>query len=983
MPIFAGGDWFPRAWNSDDGLPDNNVSGVVQTADGYLWVATLGGLMRFDGSRFEEFPPDNLPNVPGRGVRSLVLDRRQRLWLMLDRGIVACVETNSARVFTEADGLPKSQPGVSVEDDEGAIWIFYDEGRVVRILDGMVKSLGAAEGLPSGFSCSMTKDGEGRVWLAKNRQVCIFRDGRFRTIATVAEERLAVGRARSGGVWLCAGSRVLKLNAEGRREERTRLPTEVVPQVVFEDGSGALWIGTLAHGLFRVDDAGVQAVPTTHREISCVMEDREGNLWVGTGGGGLNRLRRRAVDLIGAKEGLPFESVRSVCEDAASRIWVVTQNGALLRRSDTGWAVITDATNWPGGRATCVAADKAGAVWIGTSDRGLVRWQGGKFARWLRQDGLVQNAIRSLMPDSRGNLWIAFPSGVQRMRGNEFKTFELPHPVRSIRAMSEDTHGDVWLGTSEGWLFRIGDKGVVDETGRTVGEPRSIRCVEAMADGSVWIGYAGMGLGRLKDGKFGRITKENGLHDNYVSQIMADDSGRLWLASNHGIFQLSLREAVDAIEGRAERVRSIVFTGGEGESGIQATYDNKPGAWRSRDGRWLVAARTGIAVINPANLSDNPDPPPVRLERVVVDGRTVTLYDNESPLLGATTNDVLDLKLPAAAGLSLAPDHRRLEVEFTALSLTAPENVRFRYQLVGLDAGWSQDSGERRARYSRLPAGEYTLRVIACNHSGVWNEAGATLKFRVRPFVWQTWWFRLAVLAVFTGATIGIVRYVSFRRLRRKMEVLERQAAVERERARIARDIHDDLGNRLTKTMLLSGFVLRDWAAPEKAEKHVRQISSTVRQATDALDEIVWAINPRNDTLPHLINYVGQFVVEFLRAAGVRCRVDLPELPPHRMVPAEIRHNLFLVVEEAINNVVKHAQATEVQFKMAATDGKISIEVVDNGRGFKEPPGGSAGDGLKNMRERMCEIGGECRIVSEPGKGTLLSFNCPLPRTAK
>jgi signal transduction histidine kinase len=314
-----------------------------------------------------------------------------------------------------------------------------------------------------------------------------------------------------------------------------------------------------------------------------------------------------------------------------------------------------------------------------------------------------------------------------------------------------------------------------------------------------------------------------------------------------------------------------------------------------------------------------------------------------------------------------------LEFDFTAFHFSAPENIHFRYQLTGFDTNWIDAMG-RDATYSRLTAGEYQFRVEASVGDGPWSNAPATLDFIVIPFFWQTWWFRIGVVLLFTLSLVAIVRYVSYRRLSSKLRNIEEQAAVERERGRIARDIHDDLGNRLTEIQLLTGLAQRNREIPKNAAAHIHEISSAARQATDALDEIVWAINPRNDTLPHLINYLGQFATDYLRTAGIHCRVDLPENPPTKPVSAEVRHNLFLAIKESLNNIVRHANATEVLMRILATDKSLSVVVEDNGRGFNGEAKSSGADGLENMRQRITEIGGQFEIESKPGAGTSISF---------
>lgn len=976
--------WLEWDWQSGDGLPDNVVSGVAQTPDGYLWAATEGGLMRFDGQRFQELPLVNLEGVANRVVRALVLDRRGRLWLGMDRGPVVCIEPGAARVFSANNGLPDARASSMAEDAEGAVWIAYGAGNASRIKDGQVALFGAREGLPfSVGSWWLASDAKDQLWFAKGGNVGVFRNGRFQTLVTLPERAVCIGKARAGGMWICAGLRLLRFEEGADPVERANLPYRPAgndPWALLEDRSGAVWIGTAANGLFRYDGSKLRPVPASHTEIKCLTEDREGDIWVGTGGGGLDRLRPRTVELLGTDTGLPFESVRSVCEDVSGAIWVTTQNGLLARWQGAAWTTVSEQADWPGGHPTCVAADPQGGVWVGTHDRGLYHWHDGQCHIWREQDGLASDNVRSLLYSSAGDLWVATdsPSRLQRLHQGELRSLNLPSRSRSLRAMAEDIAGNIWVGTAEGQLWRFKGDTVENETLKTSTRPQSIRCLYATPDGSLWIGYAGWGLGRYKAGHCDHITSEQGLYDNYVSQIVADDHGWLWLAGNRGLFQVSLRDLAAVAENQAERVRSIVYGRGEGLQNLEPNYDSVPGATRGRDGRLWLPTRTGLAVIHAEGARLNPAPPPVLLERVAVDGQAVALYDSHSPLSGQGHAALTDLRT-ANAVLDLRPSHRKLEIEFTALSFTAPENVHFRYRLEGFDQDWVEAGTRRNASYPRLGAGRYRFWVKACNNAGVWNEAGATLGLTVTPFFWQTAWFRFSALGGFTLAVIALVRYVSFRRLRLQLRSLEQQAALYKERARIAKDIHDDLGANLTQISLLSELTRQDMAAPDKAGEHLQKISGTARQVMKSLDEIVWAVNPRNDTLAHLIDYAGQFALDYLRLAGIRCRLDLPEQPPQREVSTDVRHNLFLAAKEALHNIVKHAHASEAWLRVNPTEDALEMIIEDNGRGFDRAPDDATADGLRNMRQRLAELGGQCRIQSRSGAGTKVILHLPWP----
>jgi signal transduction histidine kinase len=359
------------------------------------------------------------------------------------------------------------------------------------------------------------------------------------------------------------------------------------------------------------------------------------------------------------------------------------------------------------------------------------------------------------------------------------------------------------------------------------------------------------------------------------------------------------------------------------------------------------------------------------LEKVVIDDSPVANYAGMMPQTSVNLDQ-------ASEPLQLPSDYRRLQFQFTALSFNAPSNVQFQYQLQGFDDRWIDGGPQREAKYSRLPPGDYRFVVKACNSDGVWNEAGASLALTVVPSVWQTAWFRLLAVGVFTAAVVALARYISFRRLRQRLRDLERQTAIGRERTRIARDLHDELGAGLTSVAMLGDMALRHRGEVGKVGEYARQITSTSRQIIKSLDETVWAVHPRNDTLEHLLNYLGKYGIEFLDSADVRCRMNLVEDAPSVPVSADVRHNVLLVFKEALNNIVRHSHATEVRIHVGVNGKSSYLEIEDNGCGFNGATEDVLADGLRNMRQRMAEIHGRFEINSEKTTGTkiYLSFPC-------
>jgi signal transduction histidine kinase/ligand-binding sensor domain-containing protein len=975
--------WTVQVWQVSNGLPNNGVLGLAQMPDQYLWAAGPRQLVRFDGFSFEEFPLDQLGKDLGTRIRLPVWSAKGGLWLVMDPRRTVFLNPPAAPIVL--DDLPVGAPLVAVEDGEGDLWISFRGGAVCRIHHREVRQFTSQDGLPDGGStCGLASDKQGRIWFEKEEQFGRFYDGRFHTLLRLPSANTRLARASNGGVWISSFNQLFLYDEKHGLKECgfvTHENLDVRPTVLIEDHSGAVWIGTSSSGLFYYDAAGFKNVPTSDSNISSLAEDREGNIWAGTFSGAINRVQRRAIVAEGSQTGLAFEAVQSICEDTHDVIWAAAQNGLLLSRTGTDWNTVPLKAE-SDGRVTCVASDSQGAVWIGTSLYELHCLKDGHLTTWGKAEGMEGHTIRALLPTKTGEIWIGSegPERLQYLRGGKIYRVKLPDRPSlrvHVRTMAEDAAGNVWFGAGKGLLLRANKDQLIDESSKTVSD-QTISCFYPSPDGSLWMGYIeGGGVGVLKNGRLARIGTEQGLYDDHISQMVADDQGCLWFGSTKGLFKVSRKELEDVVAGRAKRVRSVAYGGRDGLPHLQTNFAYSFGALRGGDGRLWIPMGTVLAVIKPEKLPDDLEPPCVIVKKVVVDDQTMAAYGGITP-----PSMAVDLRT-GPVKLKLPPDHHRLEFDFTALSFSAPENVRLSYRLAGFDDQWIDPGTQRNASYSRLPAGNYEFQVKACNSDGVWNEVGAAISLSVAPFFWQTWWFRLVGLVAFTSVIALIVRYVSFRRLQHKVRLLKQQAALDRERARIARDIHDDLGGRLTKIVLLSGLALRERAAPEQSGVRVQEIAATARQVIKSLDETVWAINPRNDTLPDLINYLGQFAVEFLRAAEIRCQVEMPDHPPDRAISAEARHNLFLATKEALNNIVRHAGVCEVWLRVNLSPDALSLTIEDSGQGFDQLPVDANADGVRNMRQRMDEIGGQFHIEGKPGSGTRVSFIYRWPRLAE
>jgi ligand-binding sensor domain-containing protein/signal transduction histidine kinase len=973
--------WFTRHWQSDEGLPDNTVVDVAQGGDGFLWVATRSGLARFDGVQFREIAAVTAAGAPTAVLYALCLDRSNRLWVAKDRGVVVRVALGRTSALTPEDGLPVLPVRMMVEDREGAVWISYlDTGGVVRISGDQVQSFTSQDGLPGSGTCQLASDRNGQIWFAQSGRVGVFRGGKFVVLQSIQGQRIAA--ARAGGIWIYGLTQQQLFNYEEGRElvSLGKLPVEranVDATVIYEDRTGAVWVGTRQSGLFRYDGKRFTPVQTSHYEIRSIMEDQEGNLWVGTEGGGLNRIQPRTLELVDVGSGIVSEAVRSVSQDTAGVLWAVTASGVVVRNRGDGWT--NEATlNAP--IAQCVAADPNGGIWVGTQYLSLFSWRDGVAVQYPKAKGLAAQSVRSLLVTSSGAVWIGTESSnaLQRLHADKLQTFPLPEGSGFITAMALDGRSNLWAGTSGGLLLRCDGTKLTEETANTLAPPEAIRSLCATPDGNLWIGYGGRGLGRLNDTEFVQFGTEQGLHDDYISHIAADSQGRLWFAGNRGIFYVPRIEFDEVAAGQRARLRSIVYGSDEGLPNLQASYGFLPGALIATNGDLLVPTLTGLASVKVDRLQQPRKEPPVVITRVLVDGHLVAAYQVGDLKSGADSSGIIELG-QSRPRVRLSPEHQRVEIEFTALNFTAPRNVSFKYQLEGLDRDWVEVGSKREALYTHILAGDYTFRVKACNEWGQWSEPGVQFSIRVLPYYWQTWTFRIAASIVACALVAGSVAWVVRQRHRRRIEQLERQRAMDRERARIAQDLHDDLGSGLTEISFGSEFAQDPALGLVETRQYTQEMGSRARELVAALDEIVWAVNPKNDTVVSLASYLCQYAERFLKPTRLRLRLKVARDLPPAPLNAEERHNLFLAFKEALHNVVQHSKATDVQLAIGLDDADLTVVVGDNGSGFDPNTAQSEADGLGNMRRRLERIGGSYELVSLIGKGTTATFRFPLP----
>jgi len=979
----AGNPYIIRVWDTDAGLPQttqNSVTSIIQTRDGYLWFGTLNGLVRFDGIQFVVFDENNTPELGSSRILSLFEDSQTNLWIGTETAGVALVKDGKVTRLPIGQGTREGHLSAACEDSRGAVWLYTANGQLWRYENGRYSfSLFGAD-RPS--SCrAVIAEPSGPVWIGA--------DGRLSALGpvpAVASLELPVDQdvpvskldlllaSQREGYWRLADGHVLKCRTNRVERDWGPYPWSRAPVAACEDRLGNLVVGTFGDGIYWSDPEGKFSHLSTreglsHDYILSLCVDREGSLWVGTDGGGLCQVKRQVFHVVDWTRSLAVNVIQSVCEDAQGGLWIGSNGDGL--------------SYWKGGEPKrfgareglmnpsvwAVFVDREQRVWAGTRGGGLYQLQNGRFQRATGSRAILQD-ILAIHQDRGGRLWVGSASGLARWseqgwtlfttRTNDTDGLSAP----TVRAIADDPEGNLWIGAMGGGLNRLRD-GKFTAVHDPAGPPgqEDISALVADNDGVLWIGTDGSGLSRFHEGQWKWYTTGQGLLSNSVRYLLEDGQGYLWIGSNAGLMRIRKRALNDFARGLITFIPCRAYTKSDGLPTRECSLGSQPGPCRTRDGRLWFPTIKGLAAVDPVQLTASPLPSPVMIESVLVDGQP-------------HTTNTLRARLPQTVIVPAGKE--RLEIHFTSLSLAAPDRGHIQYRLAAHETTWTEAGNGRVARYSKLPPGTYQFQVKATNEDG--QETGSILAVTVEPPLWRTWWFLSTTAACLLGAIIAVVHYLSTQKLQRQLERLKHEEALEQERSRIARDIHDQLGASLTHVSLLGELVESDKDSPEAVEAHARQISQTARDTTRALDEIVWAANPSNDTLDGLVSYVSKYAQEYLSVAGLRCRLEVPAELPGFLLPPEVRHNMFLAFKEAITNVVRHAAASAVWVRLRLEPPDVVLEIQDNGRGLAglDPKAAQSRNGLRNMGKRMEEIGGRFSLAPAPEGGACVRLAAPL-----
>ena len=750
------------------------------------------------------------------------------------------------------------------------------------------------------------------------------------------------------------------LQQDAAAEPERGNPVSGDPVLRLRRARGGFWESKPGAGLTHTDAEGrVEPVVVQSElpsEIRAMTEDREGNLWLAAGTQGLWQLRPSRVEMLTTADGLSDRAAVLVMEDRTGALWAAPQAGGLDRLV---LAINSPARHYefsssgPRRPASAFLETRAGVLWSAARDGQVHMVKEGVFSPAFPDDRRASK-VMAMVEDQQGRIWLGGRNGLSVLDGAELQSVELG-ATETITALVR-TSGAVWAGTESGRVFPAEKESGEPAPPADAFAQQPISALLPDSDGSFWVGTMGGGLFHLHAGRVRPLGPMMSEVDPRITCVLDDHAGYLWIGTLGGICRADKAKLLGAPSAASDS--TLVLDRSDGLLTRECTRGGQPAGWRGRDGTLYFSTGNGVACVHPERLSLNSVPPPVVIEEASAGGHTLA---------------------SGAASVQAGPGRSRLVFRYTALSFTAPERVRFRTQLEGLDETWRDAGRVRTMAYEAVPPGRYRFHVVAENGDGVWNETGATLGVEVLPHFWETRWFQLGIALLAGAFAVAIGALVTRARMQAHLARLEAQTSRAKERARIAQDLHDDLGASLTEISLLANLAAEERGPESATDGTLPEVAAKAQALVGALDEIVWAVNPRHDTLRSLAEYLAAFGGKFLGHAGITLRRDVPRELPEISLDTERRHSLFLAVREALNNAVKHSGASEIWLRLHLDGGRLEIVIEDNGRGFDPAAVGvGAGDGLGNLRSRLEGIGGTCRIESQPGAGTKVMLSLPV-----
>lgn len=945
-------------WKTEDGLPQNSISAMAQTPDGYLWIGTFGGLARFDGVRFKVYTPANTSELNSSRITAMATDTDGKLWIGTERGEILCYKDGKFKLIDDGSKDEHKSVVEMFADNNGEVWIGV--GKKIKICVGeQCKNTHFNDGIRT-----IRKDKNGIVWIITEGKLAKFFDEKYDFDGKVTDELISIEANPNGGLWIVKKDEFgIYRNGIYQTKGKFPKPVNYVGTFVKPDGTLLISFNVFIYEVSETSAKDFEIYEITNVSgvtMRDIFVDREGIIWVGRVGDGLVRLLERRVKHLLLDSEFSFTAANSLAEDAQENIWITTNYG-LFRGTEEKIEKISKEVkkqNYPRG---AMLIDSQGTMWTGTTE-GLQSYKDGEFKFHCEISWEKAQSGNSLFEDKRKNLWYGCEDcGVLVSDGEKIiarYTTENGLAGNSVNVIHESPDGSMWFGTRSGIsYFKDGEftnykseNGLSNEYVRDVFEDK---------DGTLWFGTYGGGLNRFKDGEFISITTKNGLFDDIVSRILIDDEDNFWMLGNRGIYSVNRKMLNDFADGKIKQVYCGAYTTADGMLTSEGNGGYQGAGLRTRDGKLWFPMINGIVIIDPKQEKLSSPKPLI-----------------EEIFLNSVEIDTKDKKV------EINPGNESLEINYTGIGFRKPDQIQFRYRLAGLDENWTDAGSRRIANYSYLPSGNYRFQLRAANADGVWSEQIAEFEIVVFPPFWKTWWFFTLACLVVILALYATYEYRNwyFAREKAVREEFARRLlnAQEQERRRIASEIHDNLGQQLLIIKNFAAYCLNKTSKKSKIQEQIFQISETADEALNEVRSMAKNLSPYHLDKVGLTSTISYMLKHVDESCEIEFQTEIDNVDG--VLPKEDEINLYRIVQESVNNIVKHSQAEVAKVSLKKRANILILKITDNGNGFQQSESDyqKLGMGLNGITERTKMLGGNLNIKSIPKKGTEIVLELPI-----
>ena len=981
-----------NTFGKQHGLKHGIVTSLLQDRSGNLWFCTAGGVSRYDGQSFTQYTEKE--GLCNNDVRSILQDKKGNIWFGTRGSGVSKYDGQSFTNFSVSEGLSNNFVFSILEDRSGNIWLGTWGGGVSKYDGQSFTQYTEKEGLINNYVSSILQDKSGNIWFGTAGGVSKY-DGRAFSNFSQNEglgnnDVHCVLEDKSGNIWLGTSGGVSKFDSHTFTfiTEKEGLINNNVFSIL-EDRLGNIWLGTF-NGVSKYD--GRTFTQFTEKEglgnndIYAMLQDRSGNLWFGTAGGGVSKYNTAIFTHFTGQQGLIKNYVFSTAEDKLGNLWFGTWGGGVSKYDGQVFTNLTEKQGLSNNSVRSIYADGQGNIWFATG-KGISKYDGRFFTYFTEQDGLINNDVTSILEDKSGTLWFGTTGGVSKYDGRSFSNYTTKQGLSNndVLCIIEDRTGSIWFGTSGGASKYNGrdfthfseQDGLNNNTVNTMHEDRS---------GNIWFGTSG-GVSKYDGRSFMRFTEQHGLINNFVASILEDKYGNFWFGTRFGLSKLTAEKLMlfsKRIKSDVKHEQDVFFKNYDYADGFLGVGCNSNAILESKKGIIWIGTNVGVTAFKTNAKSEDTIPPNIQITAIKLFNENIPwaklALKKDSSFILSNGIEVSDFYFDGLSNWYNLPQHLSLSYknnfiifDFIGINTGQAQNVKYQYKLEGIDENLNSITAQTSASYGNLPAGDYTFRIKAMNSDGYWSNE-FKYSFTIRPPWWKTWWFRILTVVASLAFVFFIGRFIYIYKLRKQRMAMEKQLAVQYERQRISSDLHDEIGSTLSSINIYAGLAKKE----SNDSPHLDSITQNINEVVNKLDDLVWSINPKYDALASIESRLYAYAAPAAKAKGILFKIENNLLQAEIKLSAQIKHNIYLIAKELINNAIKHSGCKHIQVSLSQQKNNFVFSVCDDGFGFNKTTVRDDRNGLNNIVLRVSAMHGTITTETGMENGTQTTISIPV-----